>query len=153
MSLELRVRCRKRHPPPYYKDSIKQVVPHFHRGYPRWKCAFASRTKMNRNKLGAEALHKIYIERGMQMISVGIDTSKGKSTVCVLKPGGEVLKTPFEMLHTMEGILSLVTLIRSYYLFSSPRWRKFSLFSISFPCAFFSAKTFLKTFVLPIDFY
>lgn len=48
------------------------------------------------------------------MISVGIDISKGKSTVCVLKPGGEVLKTPFEMLHTMEGILSLVTLIRSY---------------------------------------
>lgn len=30
---------------------------------------------------------KIYIERGLQMISVGIDTSKGKSTVCVLKPG------------------------------------------------------------------
>ena len=48
------------------------------------------------------------------MISVGIDVSKGKSTVCVLKPGGEVLETPFEMLHTMEGILSLVNLIRSY---------------------------------------
>ena len=49
----------------------------------------------------------------MQMISVGIDVSKGKSTVCVLKPGGEVLETPFEMLHTMEGILSLVNLILS----------------------------------------
>lgn len=48
------------------------------------------------------------------MISVGIDVSKGKSTVCVLKPGGEVLKSPFEMLHTMKEILSLVTLIRSY---------------------------------------
>ena len=42
------------------------------------------------------------------MISVGIDVSKGKSTVCIMKPGGEVLETPFEMLHTMEGILLLV---------------------------------------------
>ena len=48
------------------------------------------------------------------MISVGIDVSKGKSTVCVMKPGGEVLKTPFEMLHTKESVLSLVHLIRSY---------------------------------------
>ena len=34
------------------------------------------------------------------MISVGIDVSKGKSMVCIMKPGGEVLKTPFEMQHT-----------------------------------------------------
>ena len=34
--------------------------------------------------------------------------------MCVLKPGGEVLETPFEMLHTMDSILSLVHLIRSY---------------------------------------
>ena len=48
------------------------------------------------------------------MISVGIDVSKGKSTVCIMKPGGEVLETPFEILHTMEGILSLVNLIKTY---------------------------------------
>lgn len=48
------------------------------------------------------------------MISVGIDVSKGKSTVCIMKPGGEVLKTPFEMLHSMESILHLVKLINSY---------------------------------------
>ena len=48
------------------------------------------------------------------MISVGIDVSKGKSTVCVLKPGGEVLRTPFEMQHTMKDVLSLVALIESY---------------------------------------
>ena len=48
------------------------------------------------------------------MISVGIDVSKGKSTVCVMRPGGEVLEPPFEMLHTMEGILSLVRLIGTY---------------------------------------
>ncbi len=48
------------------------------------------------------------------MISVGIDISKGKSMVCIMKPGGEVLKTPFEMLHSMESILHLVKLINSY---------------------------------------
>jgi len=48
------------------------------------------------------------------VISVGVDVSKGKSTVCVMKPGGEVLETPFEMLHTMEEILSLVKLIKAY---------------------------------------
>lgn len=48
------------------------------------------------------------------MISVGIDVSKGKSTVCIMKPGGEVLAAPFEMLHTIEAILELVNRIRSY---------------------------------------
>jgi transposase len=48
------------------------------------------------------------------MISVGIDVSKGKSIVCVMKPGGEVLKPPFRMLHTMEGILALAKLIKTY---------------------------------------
>lgn len=48
------------------------------------------------------------------MISIGIDVSKGKSTVCAMKPGGEVLKPPFEILHTMEGVLSIVRLIETY---------------------------------------
>lgn len=48
------------------------------------------------------------------MFSVGIDVSKGKSTVCVMKPGGEILKPPFEILHTIEGVLSLVKLIKDY---------------------------------------
>ena len=48
------------------------------------------------------------------MISVGIDVSKGKSMVCIMKPGGVVLKTPFELLHSMESILHLVKLINSY---------------------------------------
>ncbi|SER64247.1 hypothetical protein SAMN04487884_11598, partial [Butyrivibrio fibrisolvens] len=33
------------------------------------------------------------------MISVGIDVSKGKSTVCILKPYGEIVCSPFEMQH------------------------------------------------------
>ncbi|MBQ3937165.1 MAG: IS110 family transposase [Ruminococcus sp.] len=48
------------------------------------------------------------------MISVGIDVSKGKSTVCILKPGGEVVKPPFEMNHATEELDSLVSLIKSY---------------------------------------
>jgi len=48
------------------------------------------------------------------MISVGIDVSKGKSTVCILKPGGEVVKPPFEMDHTVENLDSLVSLINSF---------------------------------------
>ena len=48
------------------------------------------------------------------MICVGIDIAKGKSTVCFLKPGGEVLKTPYDMEHTAEGITKLIRDIRSY---------------------------------------
>ena len=46
------------------------------------------------------------------MISVGIDVLKGKSMVCIMKPGGEVLKTPFEMQHTTEEALSTVNALR-----------------------------------------
>lgn len=48
------------------------------------------------------------------MISVGIDVSKGKSTVCILKPGGEVIKLPFEIDHTADELDSLVYLINSF---------------------------------------
>ena len=48
------------------------------------------------------------------MISVGIDVSKGKSTVCILKPGGEVVKPPFELDHATDELDSLVSLIKSF---------------------------------------
>ena len=48
------------------------------------------------------------------MISVGIDVSKGKSTVCILKPGGEIIKPPFEMNHTADELDSLVSFINSF---------------------------------------
>jgi len=38
------------------------------------------------------------------MISVGIDVSKGKSTVCMLKPYGEVVASPFEVVHTESSV-------------------------------------------------
>lgn len=49
------------------------------------------------------------------MISVGIDVSKGKSTVCILKTGGEVVKPPFEIDHTADKLDSLVSLINSFH--------------------------------------
>ena len=54
------------------------------------------------------------MKEGIVMISVGIDVSKGESTVCVMKPGGEVLKPPFKMLHSIEDIVHLCNLIKSY---------------------------------------
>ena len=48
------------------------------------------------------------------MICVGIDIAKGKSTVCFLKPGGEVLRAPYDILHTAEEITKLIRDIRSY---------------------------------------
>lgn len=35
------------------------------------------------------------------MISVGIDVSKGKSTVCILKPYGEIVSKPFNITHSL----------------------------------------------------
>ena len=48
------------------------------------------------------------------MISVGIDVSKGKSTVCFFKPGGEILVTPFEIAHTKGKLNELADKINSY---------------------------------------
>ena len=47
------------------------------------------------------------------MISVGIDVSKGKSMVCILKPYGEVLAAPYEVVHTLPELDRLVSLIQS----------------------------------------
>lgn len=47
------------------------------------------------------------------MISVGIDVSKGKSTVCIMKPYGEIVKSPYEVTHTKEDLATLVTFIKS----------------------------------------
>ena len=46
------------------------------------------------------------------MISVGIDVSKGKSTVCILKPYGEVVCKPFELQHNKKSLESLDELLR-----------------------------------------
>ena len=38
------------------------------------------------------------------MNAVGIDVSKGKSIVAILRPFGEVVSTPFEIKHTTSDI-------------------------------------------------
>ena len=45
------------------------------------------------------------------MISVGINISKGKSTVCILKPYGEIVCSPFEVQHTDKELNSLHDLL------------------------------------------
>ena len=47
------------------------------------------------------------------MNAVGIDVSKGKSTVTILRPFGEIVASPFEIKHTREDIGSLINLIKS----------------------------------------
>ena len=38
------------------------------------------------------------------MNAVGIDVSKGKSMVCVMRPFGEVVLEPFEVSHTAQNL-------------------------------------------------
>lgn len=49
----------------------------------------------------------------MNMNAVGIDVSKGKSMVAVLRPYGEIVSKPFEVRHTSSGIRSLIEHIKS----------------------------------------
>lgn len=46
------------------------------------------------------------------MISVGVDVSKGKSTVCILKPYGEIVCSPFEVQHVEKDLDDLDGLLR-----------------------------------------
>ena len=47
------------------------------------------------------------------MNAVGIDVSKGKSMVTILRPFGEIVSSPFEIKHASSDILSLIKLIHS----------------------------------------
>lgn len=47
------------------------------------------------------------------MNAVGIDVSKGKSMVAILKPYGEIVASPFEVKHTVSDLNSLIELIKS----------------------------------------
>jgi len=48
------------------------------------------------------------------IISVGIDVSKNSSTICILKPFGEVVKPPYEIKHTWNSMKQLVEMLSSY---------------------------------------
>ena len=45
--------------------------------------------------------------------AVGIDVSKGKSTISVLQPGGVVVRKPFEVTHSKEDLKDLATYVKS----------------------------------------
>ena len=45
--------------------------------------------------------------------AVGIDVSKGKSTVAVLQPGGVIVKKPFDVVHSISGLKELTDYIVS----------------------------------------
>ena len=46
------------------------------------------------------------------MISVGIDVSKGKSTICIMKPYGEIISMPFDVNHVEKELSNLVDMIK-----------------------------------------
>lgn len=48
------------------------------------------------------------------MISVGIDISKDKSTVCMLRPYGEVVEAPHSIDHTEQALNALIERIQSF---------------------------------------
>ena len=45
--------------------------------------------------------------------AVGIDVSKGKSTVTVLQPGGTVIRKPFDVSHTSQNLNELAAYLDS----------------------------------------
>ncbi len=47
------------------------------------------------------------------MNAVGIDVSKGKSMVSIIRPFGEIVRSPFEINHSSSDISSLINLINS----------------------------------------
>lgn len=45
------------------------------------------------------------------MISIGIDVAKGKSTVCILKPYGEIVSKPFDISHVEKDLGELAAML------------------------------------------
>lgn len=43
--------------------------------------------------------------------AVGIDVSKGKSTVAIRRPGGEIVRKPFTVKHDQPGLQQLIQLL------------------------------------------
>lgn len=57
--------------------------------------------------------HKYLVKGVLLMVSVGVDVSKGKSTVCMMKPYGEIVKSPYIINHTRDDLLALVAFIKT----------------------------------------
>lgn len=48
------------------------------------------------------------------MISVGVDAAKEKSVVCMMKPCGEVVRSPFEVIHTDEAVNEFIDYLSAF---------------------------------------
>ena len=48
------------------------------------------------------------------LISVGVDVSKEKSTICILKPYGEVIMSPKDYEHTQSDLKKLVDQLEDF---------------------------------------
>lgn len=47
------------------------------------------------------------------MNAVGIDVSKGKSMVCVMRPFGNIVTSPYEVAHTISELSELEKTLKS----------------------------------------
>ena len=48
------------------------------------------------------------------MYAVGIDISKGKSTISIITLNGEVIEEPFEITHDQEGFNIILSKMKNY---------------------------------------
>jgi predicted NBD/HSP70 family sugar kinase len=69
---------------------------------------------MSRNELKTVAVAIKFAMGKTKMISVGIDVSKGKSTVTIMKPGGEILVAPYEVIHTQNSLSQLADKVATF---------------------------------------
>ena len=51
---------------------------------------------------------------GKNMYAVGIDVSKGKSTISIVTTEGELIEEPFEINHDQEGFDILLSKVKNY---------------------------------------
>jgi transposase len=65
------------------------------------------------SKTGIYPLHYQTLRSDIFMNAVGIDVSKSKSMVAIIRPLGEIVASPFEIKHTTSDVSSLVDLIKS----------------------------------------
>jgi transposase len=65
------------------------------------------------SKTGINPLHYQILRSDIFMNAVGIDVSKGKSMVAIMRPLGEVVASPFEIKHSASDINALVNFINS----------------------------------------
>ncbi len=57
--------------------------------------------------------HCNQVTGGFQVFAVGVDVSKGKSTVAVLRSKSDVVMRPFDVIHNAQGFADLARRLNS----------------------------------------